>query len=246
MASSRRTARGPKSTKNVETVKNEKRKPRISPSAMPKSVNFEPQTKNQELLIKSIKNNKIIFAVGYPGTGKTFIAIAEAINALLRGDCEKIIITRPAVVSGPEIGFLPGTDKEKQDPYMAPLYEAFHKLLPSALVEQWIDDEKIIVKPIAFLRGTNFENSYVICDEVENADRKVFYLLMSRVCTGSKLIFSGDSGQCDLRKANESGLEDAVGKFENVKGFGVVRFNVNDCLRDPIVQEVIKAYFPEA
>jgi len=208
-------------------------------------VEFDPQTSRQAELVDSINRNTVTFAVGAPGTGKTFVGMAMALKALFDKKCEKIIVTRPTISSGPDIGYLPGTEEEKMAPFLVPIMDAIYKLIPQIIADDLIDAGKIEIASISFVRGRNFENAYVIVDEAENLDRKSFYLLLTRVCEGSKIIFCGDSSQIDLRNTSDSGLEDAIQKFTNKEEFGVVEFTIEDCRRSPMVKEVIRAYFPD-
>lgn len=224
---------------SVNQVSNRPPRTRTSP------LTFSPQSPRQEEFIKKIEKFTVTFGVGAPGTGKTFLAIACALKSLLANECAKIIITRPTVSSGPEIGYLPGTESEKMAPFLVPIFDAIYKLLPSALADDLIDSGRIEIASISFVRGRNFEQSYVIVDEAENLDPKSFYMLLTRVCDGSKIVFCGDSSQIDLKNKAESGLEDAVQKFEGKEHFAVTRFTIDDCRRSPMVKDVIRAYFPD-
>jgi len=209
-------------------------------------LDFIPQTDKQTNFIKNIKSHIVSFGIGYPGTGKTLIAIACGLEMLLNGQIDKIIITRPTIPSGPEIGYLPGTEEDKMAPFLVPIYDAIYKLLPKIYVDDLIGMGKIEIVSIGFVRGRNFENAFVVVDEAENLDRKSFYLLLTRICEGSKIIFTGDSSQIDLRNPSESGLVDAVQKFYQANDFSVTQFGIEDCRRSRIVKEVIQAYFPES
>jgi len=208
-------------------------------------LDFRPQTDKQTEFVRKVKANIINFGTGAPGTGKTFLAIACGLEMLLNGQVSKMIITRPTISSGPEIGFLPGTEEEKMAPFLVPIYEAIYKLLPKSLADDLFAYEKIEIAAISFIRGRNFENCVVIVDEAENLDRKSFYLLLTRVCEGSKMIFVGDSSQIDLKVIQDSGLKDAVQKFCKTQDFSVTQFGIEDCRRSHVVKEVIRAYYPE-
>jgi phosphate starvation-inducible PhoH-like protein len=220
-------------------------KPYRAPRLQPVKISFQAQTVNQEKFIDNIKSNVVSFAVGSPGTGKTFLAVACALEMLLNQEVKKIIITRPTVPAGPDIGFLPGDVDEKLSPWLVPIFDAISKLIPKSLAEDLMGMGKIEIAPITFVRGRNFEDCFVIVDEAENLDRKSFYLLLTRLCDGSKMVFSGDSSQIDLKNVFESGLVDAVHKFKNKENFSVTEFTIEDCRRSAVVQEVIKAYFSE-
>lgn len=207
-------------------------------------IDFTPAPGKQTEFIRNIKSNIITFGTGSPGTGKTFLAIACGLEMLLDGQVEKMIITRPTISSGPDIGFLPGTE-EKMAPFLVPIYDAIDKLMPKYMSDDLFDNDRIEIASISFIRGRNFENAIVIIDEAENLDKKAFYLLLTRVCEGSKMIFVGDSTQIDLKTIQESGLKDAVQKFAHVDDFAITQFGIEDCRRSRIVKEVIKAYYPE-
>lgn len=179
-------------------------------------------------------------------TGKTYLALATALKALVEQKCERVVITRPMVESGPSIGFQPGNEQEKLGVYLKHIYDMIYKLLPKVLADDLLDSGKISIGAITFMRGMNFENSYVIIDEAENLDKKSFYLLLTRICEGSKMIFCGDTGQVDLKNPSESGLNDAVLKFQGKENFSVTEFTIEDCRRSKVVMEVIKAYFPNS
>ena len=208
-------------------------------------VDYMPQTDKQGEFIRKIQKNIVSFGIGCPGTGKTFLAIASALEAMSKGHISKILITRPTVSAGPEMGYLPGDENDKMGPWLVPIMDAFYKLMPKPLIDQMVAEEKIQIVSLSFARGRNFEDAYVIVDEAENLDRKSFYLMLTRICEGSKIIFCGDSSQIDLRNVRDSGLEDAVRKFEGMDDFAVTRFTLEDCRRSRIVKEVIKAYHPD-
>jgi len=211
-----------------------------------RTVQFEAQTINQEKFVKNIERNVVSFGIGIPGSGKTYLALATALKALVEQKCERVVITRPMVEAGPSIGFQPGNEEEKLGVYLKHIYDMIYKLLPKVLADDLLDSGKISIGAITFMRGMNFENSYVIIDEAENLDKKSFYLLLTRICEGSKMIFCGDTGQVDLKNPSESGLNDAVLKFQGKENFSVTEFTIEDCRRSKVVMEVIKAYFPNS
>lgn len=187
----------------------------------------------------TILNNKISVLVGKAGSGKTLLAAQIALDMLFRGDVSKIILTRPTV-STEEIGFLPGTLEEKLEPYLAPIYDNMDSLYNKEKVDSCIKEGKITVIPFAFLRGHNFSDCVVVCDESQNITHTQMKLLLGRLCIGSKLILCGDTDQIDLKDSKLSGFEFVCEKLKDLPGMVVIRLLTNH--RDPIVEEILKVY----
>lgn len=193
----------------------------------------------QKRYYNKIKNNKLIFATGPAGTGKTHIAASVAAEYLLSKKVERIIVLRPVVEAGEELGFLPGTLQEKMEPYLAPLMICLSKSLSASHIENLIKNEKIIVLPLAFCRGWTFENAFVILDEAQNVTRGQMKLFLTRIGEGSTIIVDGDTAQKDLKV---DGLEDAMKRLDGVEHVAYQRFTTDDVVRDGLVREVIIAY----
>lgn len=203
------------------------------------------RTVNQLQLVGDYKNNDLIIAEGPAGTGKTYTSIALAVRSLKEREVKKIILTRPAVEAGERLGFLPGDMKEKLDPYLQPLYDALHDMLPFKKLETWLEDGTIQIAPLAFMRGRTLENAFVILDEAQNATVSQLKMFLTRMGVSSKFIMTGDSTQIDLPRKSESGLLPAMKILTGIEGVSVIRFDERDIVRHKLVKRIIKAYEEE-
>ncbi len=203
--------------------------------------NVRACTGGQVGFLEAVRSNDLVFAIGPAGTGKTFLAVAMAIDALRSKMVEKIVLVRPAVEAGESLGFLPGNLKEKVDPYLAPLYDALHEILPRETVTSYFSDRTIEVSPIAYMRGRTLHNSFVILDEAQNATLKQLKMFLTRLGTGSKAVVCGDITQIDL-KNDGSGLRITEKLLKNLAGTAFVYLDENDIMRHKLVRDIIRAY----
>jgi len=203
------------------------------------------RTVNQLLLVKEYSVSDLIIAEGPAGTGKTYTAIALAVRALKNHEVKKIVLTRPAVEAGERLGFLPGDMKDKLDPYLQPLYDALHDMIPSRKLEQWIEDGTVQIAPLAFMRGRTLENSFVILDEAQNATVSQLKMFLTRMGVSSKFILTGDTTQIDLQRRSESGLLQAIRLLTDIEGISVIRFDERDIVRHRLVKHIVRAYDSE-
>ncbi len=200
------------------------------------------RTVNQLALVNEYKSNDLIIAEGPAGTGKTYTSIALAVRSLKEREVKKIILTRPAVEAGERLGFLPGDMKEKLDPYLQPLYDALHDMLPFKKLETWLEDGTVQIAPLAFMRGRTLENAFVILDEAQNATISQLKMFLTRMGVSSKFIMTGDTTQIDLPKRNESGLLQAMRILSGIEGVSVIKFDERDIVRHKLVKMIIRAY----
>ncbi len=200
------------------------------------------KTRGQKQYFKAIKNNDIVFAIGPAGTGKTYQAVASAVDALKNKSVEKIIITRPAVEAGERLGFLPGDLKNKVDPYLTPLFDALSDMIPKDKLKVYLDSSVIEVAPLAYMRGRTLHNSFIILDEAQNATKTQMKMFLTRLGVTSKSIITGDVTQIDLPPREVSGLIDAMKVLKKIKGISFVNFDENDVVRHKLVKDIIKAY----
>lgn len=203
------------------------------------------RTVNQAMLVSDTVINDLIIAEGPAGTGKTYTSIALAVKALKEREVKKIILTRPAVEAGERLGFLPGDMKEKLDPYLQPLYDALHDMLPFKKLETLLEDGTIQIAPLAFMRGRTLENAFVILDEAQNATISQIKMFLTRMGLNSKFIMTGDTTQIDLQKKSESGLLQAMRILSGIEGISVIRFDERDIVRHKLVRRIVKAYEQE-
>lgn len=203
------------------------------------------RTVNQLLLVNDYRSNDLVIAEGPAGTGKTYTSIALAVRALREREVKKIILTRPAVEAGERLGFLPGDMKEKLDPYLQPLYDALHDMIPFKKLETWLEDGTVQIAPLAFMRGRTLENAFVILDEAQNATMNQLKMFLTRMGISSKFIMTGDSTQIDLPKRNDSGLLQAIRILSNIEGISIIRFDERDIVRHRLVKKIVKAYEQE-
>ncbi len=200
------------------------------------------KTINQTQYIKAINNNDLVFSVGPAGTGKTYVAVVNALAKLREGAIKKIILTRPAVEAGESLGFLPGDLKEKVDPYLRPLYDALYEVLGKKQIEDLIEKGIIEIAPLAYMRGRTLENAYVILDEAQNTTYNQMKLFLTRLGFNSKMVVTGDITQIDLPKRIESGLVNSIKLLDGVAGIKIIRFERVDVIRHPLVQKVLEKY----
>jgi phosphate starvation-inducible protein PhoH and related proteins len=203
------------------------------------------RTVNQLQLVNDYKTNDLIIADGPAGTGKTYTSIALAVRALKEREVKKIILARPAVEAGERLGFLPGDMKEKLDPYLQPLYDALHDMLPFKKLETWLEDGTIQIAPLAFMRGRTLENAFVILDEAQNATISQLKMFLTRMGVSSKFIMTGDTTQIDLPRKSESGLLMAMRILSNIEGISIIRFDERDIVRHKLVKRIVRAYESE-
>jgi phosphate starvation-inducible PhoH-like protein len=200
------------------------------------------RTPNQGVYIQAMDSVDLVFGLGPAGTGKTYLAVAYAAQCLERGQVERIVLSRPAVEAGERLGFLPGDMREKVDPYLRPLYDALYDVLPPAKVERDLATGVIEIAPLAFMRGRTLAHAFVILDEAQNTTSMQMKMFLTRLGEGSKMAITGDPSQVDLPPGQKSGLEDAVGLLEGVRGIAAVRFTVADVVRRDLVARIVEAY----
>jgi len=200
------------------------------------------RTPNQRVLVDECNKNDLIFAIGPAGTGKTYTAIALAVRALKNREIKKIILSRPAVEAGENLGFLPGDLKEKIDPYLQPLYDALQDMIPPRKLEDFIKDGIIEIAPLAFMRGRTLSNAFVILDEAQNTTINQLKMFLTRMGLNAKFIVTGDVTQIDLPRRSNSGLIFAMKLLQNIESISVVQFNTNDIVRHRLVRDIVDAY----
>jgi len=200
------------------------------------------KTKNQKVLVDMLKENQLVFAVGPAGTGKTYTGVAIAVKALKEKEIKKIILTRPAVEAGENLGYLPGDLKEKLDPYMQPLYDALRDMIPTVKLNKLLNDKVIEIAPLAFMRGRTLDNAFVILDEAQNTTPAQMKMFLTRMGMNAKFMVTGDPGQVDLPRNIISGLKDALMILKDKKNIGIVHLNDKDVMRHPIVKKIIDSY----
>jgi phosphate starvation-inducible PhoH-like protein len=205
-----------------------------------------PKTKTQAEYLQALSKCELVFGLGPAGTGKTFLAVAHGAGLLLRGEVDRLIVSRPAVEAGERLGFLPGDLTEKVDPYMAPVWEALTDILGAEQLRRRREKGEIEVAPIAFLRGRTLAHAFVIVDEAQNATRLQMKMVLTRLGEGARMVVTGDPTQIDLVNVRDSGLAHAVGLLEGVKGIGITRFSAEDVVRHPLVERIVRAYDAEA
>ena len=201
-----------------------------------------PKTLGQKSYYYALKNNDVVFGIGPAGTGKTYLAVVFAVAALKNNEVKKIILTRPAVEAGENLGFLPGDLKEKVDPYLRPLYDALHDMLGVEQTEKLIEKGVIEIAPLAYMRGRTLEDAYVILDEAQNTTDNQMKMFLTRLGFRSKMIVTGDVSQIDLPRNTTSGLIRALDILEGVKGISFIRLSAMDVVRHPVVQRIIERY----
>ena len=203
---------------------------------------IKPQTVNQRKMVTLMAKNDMLFAVGPAGTGKTYTAVALAVRALKEKEVRKIILTRPAVESGENLGFLPGDLKEKLDPYMQPLYDALRDMIPHEKLESYLDKGVIQIAPLAFMRGRTLDNAFVILDEAQNTTHNQMKMFLTRMGKSAKFIITGDPGQIDLPRKQVSGLKESLLALKDINGIAQVYLDDKDVVRHKLVRAIISAY----
>ena len=204
-----------------------------------------PRTNNQKNYFNLLEKKNIVFAIGPAGTGKTYIAVAKAVSALLDGKVNKIILSRPAVEAGEKLGFLPGDLKEKVDPFLRPIYDALYSMLPFEQVEKKILNNIIEIAPIAFMRGRTLEDCFIILDEAQNTTQTQMKMFLTRLGKNSQMVVVGDITQIDLVSERESGLKHALKKLNKINDIGFIELNEKDVVRHDLVKKIINAYEKE-
>lgn len=203
---------------------------------------IKTQGKNQSIYIKTIRENDLCFGIGPAGTGKTYLAVAAAIEALQKQVVSKIILVRPAVEAGERLGFLPGDLSQKVDPYLRPMYDALYEMLGFDQVNHLIERRAIELAPLAFMRGRSLNDSFIILDEAQNTTVQQMKMFLTRMGFGSKSVINGDITQIDLPTDKVSGLKHAVEVLDGIEGIGIINFNHSDVVRHKVVQNIVEAY----
>ncbi|GHN02803.1 phosphate starvation protein PhoH [Cytophagales bacterium WSM2-2] len=203
---------------------------------------IKAKTPNQQRLVQSVRENDLVFALGPAGTGKTFVSVALAVKALKNKVVKKIIITRPAVEAGENLGFLPGDLKEKIDPYLRPIYDALNDMLAFEKLKFYMEREIIEIAPLAYMRGRTLNNAFILLDEAQNTTPMQMKMFLTRMGPDSKMIVTGDASQIDLPHNQKSGLNEAVRILNQTKGIGFVELNERDVVRHKLVRDIIDAY----
>ncbi|MBA3986664.1 MAG: PhoH family protein [Flavobacteriales bacterium] len=203
---------------------------------------IKAQTANQRKLVELMAKNDMVFAIGPAGTGKTYTGVALAVKALKEKQVKRIILTRPAVEAGENLGFLPGDMKEKLDPYMQPLYDALRDMIPHETLASYLEKGVVQIAPLAFMRGRTLDNAFVILDEAQNTTHAQMKMFLTRMGKNAKFMITGDPGQIDLPRRVISGLKEAILVLKDVKGIGMVYLDDKDVIRHRLVREVIAAY----
>ena len=203
---------------------------------------IKAQTLNQKKIVSQMSKNDLVFAIGPAGTGKTYTGVALAVKALKEKQVKRIILTRPAVEAGENLGFLPGDLKEKLDPYMQPLYDALRDMIPAEKLAAHIEKGVIQIAPMAFMRGRTLDNAFVILDEAQNTTHAQMKMFLTRMGKHAKFMITGDPGQVDLPRRTTSGLKEALLILKDIKGVGMVYLDDKDVIRHKLVKEVIAAY----
>jgi phosphate starvation-inducible PhoH-like protein len=216
-----------------------------SPRAVRKG-SVSPKTKGQARYMEAMLSHPLTFGLGPAGTGKTFLAVAHGAGMLLRGEVDRLIVTRPAVEAGEKLGFLPGDLNEKVDPYMAPVWEALTDIMGADQLRRRRDKLEIEVAPIAFMRGRTLAHAFVIVDEAQNCSRLQMKMVLTRLGEGARMVVTGDPTQVDLLNPRDSGLAHAVSILEGVEGVAISRFTAADVVRHPLVERIVRAYDADA
>ncbi len=200
------------------------------------------RTPNQAAYLDAIDRCDLVFGVGPAGTGKTYLAVAKGIESLVRGDVGRIILSRPAVEAGEQLGFLPGDMREKVDPYLRPLYDALNDMLPADQVARRLENGEIEIAPLAFMRGRTLANAFVILDEAQNTTAVQMKMFLTRLGENARMVVTGDLSQVDLPKGTRSGLRDSLEILAGIEEVGTVTFTASDVVRHPLVQRIVNAY----
>ncbi len=206
---------------------------------------ISPKTRGQLAFVRAMEDNAIVFAVGPAGTGKTYLAVVRAVTALKKGDVKRIVLTRPAVEAGENLGFLPGDLKEKVDPYLTPLYDALHDMLGNEQTEKLMERGTIEVAPLAYMRGRTLNDAYVILDEAQNTTTAQMKMFLTRLGFHSRMVITGDITQIDLSHNTASGLVEAARILQGMRDIAVLELTADDVVRHPLVQKIIERYSQE-
>ncbi|MEC9016453.1 MAG: PhoH family protein [Pseudomonadota bacterium] len=201
-----------------------------------------PRSATQVTYMEALTRNDIIFALGPAGTGKTYLAVAQAVSQLITGSVDRLILSRPAVEAGERLGFLPGDMKDKVDPYLRPIYDALYDTLPADQVERRIASGEIEIAPLAFMRGRTLANAFIVLDEAQNTTIAQMKMFLTRFGEGSRMVICGDPKQVDLPQPGISGLADAVARLHGVESIAMVPFGIGDVVRHPVVGRIVQAY----
>ncbi len=200
------------------------------------------KTEGQNEYLKLLRSNEVVFGLGPAGTGKTYLAVARAVEALKKREVERIILSRPAVEAGERLGFLPGDMKEKVDPYLRPLYDALYDMMPADKVDRMLASGDIEIAPLAFMRGRTFTAAHVIIDEAQNTSPVQMKMILTRLGQESHMVITGDLSQIDLPAGQPSGLAEAVSILNDIKGVGIIHLSGKDVVRHPVVARILQAY----
>ena len=200
------------------------------------------KTVGQKRYVDSIRQNSVVFGIGPAGTGKTYLAVCLAVQAMKQKQVDKIILTRPAVEAGEKLGFLPGDLQTKVDPYLRPLYDALQEMLGLETYTKLMERGSIEIAPLAYMRGRTLSNAFIILDEAQNSTREQMKMFLTRLGDGSKMVITGDVTQIDLPDGKKSGLDHAASVLKDVEGIGIVRLNDKDVVRNPLVMRIVRAY----
>ena len=203
---------------------------------------ISPRSKRQKDYVEAMLDNELVFGIGPAGTGKTYLAVAMAVQSLIQGQVDRIVLSRPAVEAGERLGFLPGDLKDKVDPYLRPLYDALHDTLPGDVVIKHMESGEIEVAPLAFMRGRTLAHAFVILDEAQNTTAMQMKMFLTRLGEGSRMVVTGDMTQVDLPDGTKSGLRDALETIGDVKGVATIKFDQRDIVRHALVTKIVQAY----
>lgn len=210
-----------------------------------KGFKISPKSKNQKKLVEAVNKKDLVFAIGPAGTGKTYISVALAVKALKDRDVKKIIITRPAVEAGENLGFLPGDLKEKIDPYLRPIYDALHDMVPGEKLRYYMENGVIEIAPLAYMRGRTLNDAFILLDEAQNTTPMQIKMFLTRMGPNSKVIVTGDMSQIDLPSKQKSGLAESLKILKHIKDIGFIELDGKDVIRHKLVRSIIEAYDKE-
>lgn len=216
-----------------------------TPGLIRPDLRVRPRTQGQQEYLEAIARHEMTFAIGPAGTGKTYLAMAVAVSHLMNKKVKRLILTRPAVEAGENLGFLPGDLEEKISPYLRPLYDALYAMVDLTKVQRMIEEQRIEVAPLAFMRGRTLDHSFILLDEAQNTTSEQMKMFLTRLGQGSRAIITGDVTQCDLPRGTKSGLAEAARILKSVPEIGMVHLSRRDVVRHPLVERIISAYETE-